>query len=303
MLACPRRHSSLSLASYNHTLLREAIRDAYAAEAVTALAPRSPNYRCPPPELSRSTSRFSFGTTDVLIQFVAIRRCYAMLVAAEQRRGQQYAYVMRLRTDILYMEDMPIAAILKERGEQQVFVPQFGMGPPQRSNRCLNDHLFVCPRRMCRPLFELLEIFENPYCTENTVAGSIFFSSQSLERPPSAPFFLWHPPSSVSSQAYILARHSANATMIAKALTSRCDGEPECGCGHGSQVTQLRWIYTIVAQSSVSTVGARGGAARSTGWRCPSSKPELRAARRRPTRIDPPQLSHLAHLVVCSNLP
>lgn len=237
-------------ASYNHTLLREAIRDAYAAEAVTALAPRSPNYRCPPPELSRSTSRFSFGTTDVLIQFVAIRRCYAMLVAAEQRRGQQYAYVMRLRTDILYMEDIPIAAILQERGEQQVFVPQFGMGPPERSNRCLNDHLFVCPRRMCRPYFELLEIFENPYCTDNTVAGSIFFSSQSLERPPSAPFFLWHPPSSVSSQAYVLARYSANATMIAKALTSRCDGEPECGCGHGSLVTQLRWIYTIVAQSS-----------------------------------------------------
>jgi hypothetical protein len=44
-----------------------------------------------------------------------------------------------------------------------VFVPRDGMNV-HPAVMCTNDHLFLCPRHLCRAYFELAELWESPHC-------------------------------------------------------------------------------------------------------------------------------------------
>ena len=242
----------------NRTQLEAAIRDTYTVESLQLLAPQSPRYRCRPSELGARQGHIL--PSYVLAQFVAIRQCLVAITRAEQRRGAPYAFLMRARTDIYWMEELPLAHILAA-ARYRALVPQFGMGPPG-TPAYFNDHLFVCPRALCRPFFELLEIFESEHCREThdhgrdvmpgaeqqssaRRLGSIFLTNHSLVAPPDGPFLLTRPRAGISAQWYAVARYSANAQAANAAVASHCRlDQPVCHC-NGTRLAAVRWVYTI----------------------------------------------------------
>ena len=52
------------------------------------------------------------GDVSVLLQWVAIGRCFEACKVAEQRRGTRYDWLIRLRTDIAFFADIPPLASL-----------------------------------------------------------------------------------------------------------------------------------------------------------------------------------------------
>lgn len=261
-------------AALNHTQLEQAIRDTYTVESLQLLAPQSPRYRCRPSQLGAR----HVLPSHVLAQFVAIRHCLAAVTRAEHSRGAPYAYLMRARTDIYWMEELPLAHILAA-ARYRAIVPQFGMGPPG-TPAYFNDHLFVCPRALCRPFFELLEIFESEHCRENpdhadyqgrdlmlgaeqqTSArrlGSIFLTNHSLRHAPDRPFLLTHPRAGIDAQWYAVARYSASAQAANDAVDSRrcyCRSRynPVCHC-NGTRLAAVRWVYTIAGAEARAPTG------------------------------------------------
>lgn len=82
----------------------------------------------------------------VLAQFYAIRHCYTMVEAAEKRRGANYTWLFRLRSDAVYFNDMVPHLTLSPN---HAYLPRGGMTEWYES-RCMNDHFFLCPRALCR---------------------------------------------------------------------------------------------------------------------------------------------------------
>ena len=100
-------------------------------------------------------------STRILQQWATIRHAYRLIEQTERRRGAAYAWVIKTRTDVAFFEDL--GAIVARSAPDRVHVPRNGM-TESLDSRCHNDHLFWCPRHLCRPYFELLEIFESPLC-------------------------------------------------------------------------------------------------------------------------------------------
>jgi hypothetical protein len=86
--------------------LRESVTSAFAPYlSHIALLPTAETYRlsglrCAPP--------FSFAH-KVLLQWVALDALYKATEALEQRRGAKYEWIMRSRTDVVYLADVPLA--------------------------------------------------------------------------------------------------------------------------------------------------------------------------------------------------
>eukprot|EP00927_Polykrikos_kofoidii_P015582 TRINITY_DN16939_c0_g1_i1.p1 TRINITY_DN16939_c0_g1~~TRINITY_DN16939_c0_g1_i1.p1 ORF type:complete len:768 (+),score=46.55 TRINITY_DN16939_c0_g1_i1:28-2331(+) len=143
--------------SNNHTDLSSKITQVYHPKRLTIhqddvyWVPIPPH--CRPNDFGRSNDR-------VLLQFHAIRHCYRQVESVEQKRGVAYTWVYRLRSDTVYFNDLvPEAGLTHDF----VYVPLGGM--MIGTTKCMNDQLFVCPRALCRPYFNLLEIWESPHCT------------------------------------------------------------------------------------------------------------------------------------------
>jgi hypothetical protein len=147
----------------NTTLLRASLAAAYGGGGGIRLVLErvdANRYRCPPDRFKGGT--YVHGVSDVLVQFLTIRRCYEHVEESERACGKLYAHLLRLRTDVLYLSDLP-AHVFAESG--RVWVPSSGMAPGGEARfRCMNDHAFVCPRALCRPYFHLLELFESALC-------------------------------------------------------------------------------------------------------------------------------------------
>ncbi|KAL3914029.1 MAG: hypothetical protein SGPRY_007770, partial [Prymnesium sp.] len=62
---------------------------------------------------------------SILLQWVGIGLCYDQIVAAEQRRGKNYSLIFRTRSDVVYLQDLPLKADILSRNE--VYVPLGGM--------------------------------------------------------------------------------------------------------------------------------------------------------------------------------
>jgi hypothetical protein len=115
------------------------------------------------------------------LAFHKVRAAYALVRVQEREQGWNYDWLIRSRTDIVFLSEVPPLAWLRR---DRVYVPSAGLG-------CCpywNDHLFLCPRPLCANYFKLFELYEG--CTDGppttTVGGK--FVPDSWEDEPLRPF-------------------------------------------------------------------------------------------------------------------
>ena len=97
--------------------------------------------RCPIPGLS---------ARRVLVAWIGIREAFTDLQQREAKRGFSYAWVLRLRTDVVYFKRISVHNL----DPTYVYLPRGGMTVMPRA-RFANDHLFICPRGLCPAYFNL----------------------------------------------------------------------------------------------------------------------------------------------------
>ncbi len=181
------------------------------------------------------------GDVSVLLQWVAIRRCFDAVLETEQLRGR-YEWLLRLRTDMVYYADVPL---LRNLSTTSAYVSSSGM-TDDPLYRCMNDQIFLCPRQLCRPYFALLELWESPYCNATQATANIFATSQSepngAASAPGAPYLLPLPPpekhrAHMSAQWYFFARYSVTHGHPCRPFerTEQC-------CG---MLREVAWPYSI----------------------------------------------------------
>jgi hypothetical protein len=81
--------------------------------------------------------------------------------------------IIRLRTDLVFFEPLPTPHTLST---SHAHVPSGGCTYAPLA-RWTNDHLFVCPRGLCHPYFELLELWTSPQCDPTEAAPLGIFAS------------------------------------------------------------------------------------------------------------------------------
>jgi hypothetical protein len=155
-----------------------------------------------------------------LRQFATIRECFNDVTSVERSRGVEYAWLLRFRTDIVHFHTaVPLlASMTAADAAQHTFVPAGGMVnaadfkcatrpsadlrpvPRQcdilRSEttvpfvcvriRCMNDHMFWCPRPLCAPYFrDAYTELSRPGCATNapqiSINGSLIEHGKSLQ--------------------------------------------------------------------------------------------------------------------------
>lgn len=110
----------------------------------------------PPCSLATVEDRSAPG--HPLVQWLAIGACFELIAAAEAARGAQYDWVLRLRTDLVFFAAFPMPT-----NAERVYLPSGGMSY-RHWLRCCNDHMFLCPRRLCSPYEFLLRNFDRADC-------------------------------------------------------------------------------------------------------------------------------------------
>jgi hypothetical protein len=120
-----------------------------------------------------------------------------------------------------------------------------GMGPRRSAPfmMCINDHIFVCPRDLCRPYFHLLELFESPLCRASAKAHTGLATIHApAESPPQRPFFLPEVPLVLGdAQWYTFARYtSAGRGCRAHEVPASC-----CGA-----MREMNWWCTLVSRKA-----------------------------------------------------
>lgn len=235
--------------------LRERLHSQYSPRSVTLVAENStesvlasPSGRC-----GVSTARRSFnarGDVSVLLQFVAIGQCYDACERAERDDASRYAWILRLRTDLVFIANVPPLASLNTRF---AYVPSNGMtGDP--AYRCMSDQIFICPRDLCRPYFALLELFTSPYCNASAADGrapsTVFAANPAkplgMHAPPDTPYLLPPPPRVAPGSS--LPRMSAQWYFFARYSTRR--GAPPCRASDPTHrccglLREFAWPFTI----------------------------------------------------------
>ena len=234
------------------TIYHDALAQAYRRSTVTLLPVQLPHFRCTPHKAVADGQRFLLGTSDILVQFVAIHDCYLRVERKEARRGQPYSHLMRVRTDLAFLSDLPISIF---HNPHRVYVVASGMGPVMAGITCMNDHVFVCPRALCRSYFNLLELFQSQHChslvtnatdrhpdwqsifaTRASANGSLLPNAWS--GPPTEPFRVPGAPKDwFTGQWYVFARHTATGRVC------RPKEAPASCCG---LIDEFPWWYTVV---------------------------------------------------------
>lgn len=159
----------------------------------------------------------------------------------ELRQNFRYAWMMRLRTDLVYYADVPPLSAT------HALVSASGM-TADPLYRCMNDQVLICPRHLCRPYFRLLELWSSPHCNATAAQEPSIFAStlepHGMRGPPDAPFRMPLPPPEqrrkhMSAQWYFFARYSIRAG--APACKPR---EPTARCC-GPFLREFAWPYSI----------------------------------------------------------
>jgi hypothetical protein len=146
--------------------------------------PLRPRLRCTMPLLVLPM-REQLDSFKTLQQWVGMEHCYDEIGRAEQSRGEAYRWIVRVRTDAVFYRSVSLAAL----NETGVYVPLGGMSATHHM-RCMNDHMFVCPRALCRPYFKLIELFVHAACRNSSSPDTRVHVPTGLLAPPTEPFVL-----------------------------------------------------------------------------------------------------------------
>jgi hypothetical protein len=111
---------------------------------------------------SMTPGPFVLNTQGTLLQFIALHEVFQDVEQTERQRGVNYDWVIKLRTDLVFFEALSIRGL----DSNFVHLPSGGMSG-ESTSRWTNDHIFVCPRHLCRAYYELLEIVQSPFCFGN----------------------------------------------------------------------------------------------------------------------------------------
>lgn len=183
----------------------------------------------------------SFFFSDNLLdmkQWFPLHRCYKQVKDAEEERNKRYDWLLRTRTDLVTLERLPLDKLTVDHA----YVPRGGYAPFPET-MCENDHLFLCPRNLCRSYFELLELWSSPLCTrdpskarESIFAKTDGFDGSLVMSPaPSQPFLL--PKLNRSNvQGHFVARYNTHD----KHCNARTDDSSCCGL-----IREFDYRYTI----------------------------------------------------------
>lgn len=252
-------HMAIVVPRVNHTMLRHSIDAAYLPRSLvilerthtTAIFDRPPNPRC---RVNKEPAMYNRrGDVSVLSQWIAIARCYQNAEKTERSDGQRYAWMMRVRTDLAYFEDVPLAAGPLDGA--WAYVPSNGM-TADSIFRCMNDQIFICPRALCRPYFTLTELWTSSFCRGTSQPdGSIFatdsHSPNGVNGPPDSSYYIPPPPSlaaplgRMSAQWFLFARYSLRRGVPC------CANETSAACC--GLLREVSWPYSIARE-----VGADG---------------------------------------------
>lgn len=112
--------------------LRADVAAAYNAVRVVLMQARSLSAEPVHGRCSLSDRRYmdAYGSAT---QWLGVRRCYAEVQAQERSRGRQYAWLYRLRSDIVLLQDSPLASLrfapsgVRARALRSAYVPLGGM--------------------------------------------------------------------------------------------------------------------------------------------------------------------------------
>mmetsp|Transcript_69391 Transcript_69391/g.193101 ORF Transcript_69391/g.193101 Transcript_69391/m.193101 type:complete len:358 (+) Transcript_69391:54-1127(+) len=135
-----------------------------------------------------------------MVQWVSIRKCYELVEIAEERHGK-YDWILRTRSDLVWYSS--IVPALLNLSQSHVYVPSIGM-TDMVNFKCMNDHVFLCPRDLCRPYFHLLELWESPHCQDQQGYPTLLPDGRD---PPAEDYNLMPMPANVTEQWYFFARY------------------------------------------------------------------------------------------------
>ena len=129
----------------------------------------------------------SYAGSKILRAWTSIGVCYDEIVQAELKEERSFRWLYRLRTDIVFLSD-----IFAPPAPDVVAVPRGGM-TEYKQFRCMNDHMFACPRHLCRPYFHLLDLFRDtsPVRCTTSMSLPVCTASRAFDR-------LLHPPGSAA---------------------------------------------------------------------------------------------------------
>ena len=125
---------------------------------------------------------------------------------------------------------------------------------------CTNDHLFLCPRALCRAHFHVLELWDSEQCDASDTSPPLIFATINANdaraaanesiagiipnTEPAAAFSVPAPPDRMFPEFYLLARYTTNHTGCY--IQSRTSPEyPRC-CG---LLREFRFPYAIASGS------------------------------------------------------
>ena len=111
-------------------------------------------------------SIYSWDNYRAILQFFGLHQCYGQVTREEEARGAHYRWLFRMRSDLVALAPLPLTALAATDREQFAYLPLGGFSPND-ADMCASDHLFLCPRALCRSYFELTELWTSPLCTRN----------------------------------------------------------------------------------------------------------------------------------------
>ncbi|CAK0903246.1 unnamed protein product, partial [Prorocentrum cordatum] len=193
-----------------------------------------------------------------LLQYVSVRDCYEQIEAVESAANARYTWIYRMRTDMVHLADIPLHPGLSQ---QFAYVSHGGMSSGH-GWQCMNDHIFLCPRRLCRPYFFVIELWDNQFsCGSSRPKQDLL--PEGWDGPPSEPFVLPKKPNSM--QQWYFFRRYTRSTQGRPCNSTQTDAEC-CGL-----LRELEWWYVLARNKSgkVLSVDCHYGIRERHGTGCP----------------------------------
>ena len=178
-------------------------------------------------------------------QFKHVYQIYKQVEDYERFTGLSFNYILKTRTDIYLFDPLPDTFF----SSTHAVIPLGGM-TCNRDAECCNDHLFVCPRHLCSPYFNVSREYED--CAD---PSSLAKMRQDI---PQTHFLLHYTPSTLVTEEllYTLIRRCDCGFTLACKRVSMCDEYPHLlAVATRCQEEASSWIHPCSEQCSKHSMG------------------------------------------------